>query len=42
MLGIFIEGEGVQQIQLRREGREDGNLEGSNPLLRGATQFANE
>jgi hypothetical protein len=33
---------GVQQIQLRTEGRENGDLGGSSPLFRGFTQFANE
>jgi hypothetical protein len=35
-------GVGVQQIQLRIEGRENGDLGGGGPLVRGSTQFANE
>jgi hypothetical protein len=35
-------GGGGQQIQLRTEGRENGDLGGSSPLVRGSTQFANE
>jgi hypothetical protein len=33
---------GVQQIQLRIEGRENGVLGGGSPLVRGSTQFAND
>jgi hypothetical protein len=33
---------GVQQIQLRIEGRENGDLGGGSPLVRGSTQCANE
>jgi hypothetical protein len=33
---------GVQQIQLRTEGRENGDLGGDSPLVRGSAQFANE
>jgi hypothetical protein len=32
----------VQQIQLRTEGRENGDLGGGSPLVRGSTQFAND
>jgi hypothetical protein len=31
---------GVQQIQLRTEGRENGDLGGGSPLVRGTAQFA--
>jgi hypothetical protein len=40
--GIFFEGWGGQQIQLRTEGRENGDLGGGSPLVRGSAQFANE
>jgi hypothetical protein len=40
--GIFFGGGGVQQIQLRTEGRENGDLGAVAPLVRGSTQFANE
>jgi hypothetical protein len=33
---------GVQQIQLRTEGRENGDLGGGSPLVRGSTQLGNE
>jgi hypothetical protein len=33
---------GVQQIQLRIEGTENGDLGAVSPLVRGSTQFANE
>jgi hypothetical protein len=33
---------GVQQIQLRTEGREKGGLGGGSALVRGPAQFANE
>jgi hypothetical protein len=33
---------GVQQIQLRTEGRENGDLGGGSPLVRGSAQVANE
>jgi hypothetical protein len=33
---------GVQQIQLRTKGRENRDLGGGSPLVRGSTQFANE
>jgi hypothetical protein len=33
---------GVQQIQLRTEGRQNGDLGAVVPLVRGSTQFANE
>jgi hypothetical protein len=39
--GMFW-GRGFKQIQLRVEGRENGNLGGGSPLVRGSTQFANE
>jgi hypothetical protein len=32
----------VQQIQLRTEGRENGDLGGGCPLVRSSAQFANE
>jgi hypothetical protein len=35
-------GGGFQQIQLRTEGRENGDLGAVAPLVRGSTQFANE
>jgi hypothetical protein len=39
----FVQGGGgVQQIQLRTEGRENGDLGAVAPLLRGSAQFANE
>jgi hypothetical protein len=38
----FFWGEGVQQIQLRIEGRENGDLGGGSPIVRGSTQIANE
>jgi hypothetical protein len=39
--GIFFRGV-FQQIQLRIEGRQNGDLGGGSPLVRGSTQFANE
>jgi hypothetical protein len=39
--GILFVGE-VQQVQLRTEGRENGDLGGGSPLVRGFAQFANE
>jgi hypothetical protein len=36
---IFFRGGGVQQIQLRTEGRENGDR---SPLVRGSIQIANE
>jgi hypothetical protein len=41
----FFSGEGRGgdlQIQLRKEGRENGDLGGGSPLVRGSTQFAKE
>jgi hypothetical protein len=38
----FFRGGGVQQIQLRTEGRENGGSGGGTPLVRGSTQFAHE
>jgi hypothetical protein len=38
--GIFFGG--VQQIQLRIEGRESGDLGGGSHIVRGSTHFANE
>jgi len=32
----FVPGEGVQQIQLRTEDRENGDLGGGSPLVRGS------
>jgi hypothetical protein len=32
----------VQKIQLRTDGRENGDLEGGSPLVRGFNQFANQ
>jgi hypothetical protein len=32
---------GVQQIQLRTECRENGDLGGGSPLVRGSAEFAN-
>jgi hypothetical protein len=41
--GTFFFGRGgCQQIQLRTEGRENGDLGGVSPLVRGSSQFANE
>jgi hypothetical protein len=39
---FFRGGWGVQQIQLRTEGRHNGDLGAVNPLVRGSAQFANE
>jgi hypothetical protein len=39
--GIFFGGGGVQQIHLRTEGRQNGDLVAV-ALVRGSTQFANE
>jgi hypothetical protein len=36
----FVRGGGVQQIQLRTEGRENGDLVAVAPLVRGSAQFA--
>ena len=33
---FFSGGEGVQQIQLRTEDKEDGDLGGGSPLVRGS------
>jgi hypothetical protein len=37
----FVRG-GVQQIQLRIEGREKGGLVAAAPIVRSSAQFANE
>jgi hypothetical protein len=42
LLQEFISGVGVQQIQLRTEGRENGDLGGGSLLVTSSTHFANE
>ena len=37
----FVRGRGVQQIQLRAEDRENGDLGGGSPLVRGSEGSCN-
>jgi hypothetical protein len=36
---FFRGGGGVKKIKLKTEGRENGNLGGGSPLVRGSTQY---